>query len=361
MPPSPSTGFPEAESAAEFRDWPAGASPLEIGARVAAEFADAPFEHPDRPLHYAEVCTWYGALTFAARAGDPDLRERLIRKYDPLLQAEGSPRISTEAHVDHRVFGAVPLEIYRQTGDPRYLAPGKRLADAQWASPTPDGITAEARCWIDDMYMITLLQTQAARATGNPEYTDRAARAMAAYLDRLQQPNGLFVHAPDAPFYWSRGNGWMAAGAAELLRALPDPHPLRPRILAGFRRMTAALVPLQGADGMWRQLLDRPQAWPESSGTGMFAFAFVTGVQRGWLEREPFAAAARRAWLGLAARIDGGGRVTDVCAGTPKGHTAAYYLGRPRVTGDRHGQAPILWCASAFLRPQSAAPEGRPA
>jgi hypothetical protein len=34
---------------------------------------------------------------------------------------------------------------------------------------------------------------------------------MAAYLDRLQQTNGLFFHAPDSPFYWSRGNGWVAA------------------------------------------------------------------------------------------------------------------------------------------------------
>jgi unsaturated rhamnogalacturonyl hydrolase len=350
MSPSPSTGVPEAGSVAEFRDWPAGASPLEIGARVAAEFADGPFEHPDRPLHYAEVCTWYGALAFAELAGDSDLRERLIRKYDPFLAPEGAECISGEAHVDQRVFGAAPLEIYRQTQDPEYLAAGIRLADAQWADPTPDGISGEARYWIDDMYMITLLQTQAARATGKAEYTDRAARAMAAYLDRLQQPNGLFVHAPDAPFCWSRGNGWMAAGAAELLRALPDPHPLRPRILAGFRRMTAALVPLQGADGMWRQLLDRPEAWPESSGTGMFAFAFVTGVQRGWLARDPFAPAARRAWLGLAARIDTAGRVSGVCAGTPKGDTAEYYLARPRVTGDRHGQAPILWSASALLR-----------
>jgi unsaturated rhamnogalacturonyl hydrolase len=48
---------------------------------------------------------------------------------------------------------------------------------------------------------------------------------MSAYLDKLQQTNGLFYHAPDAPFYWSRGNGWVAAGMAELLRSLPENHP----------------------------------------------------------------------------------------------------------------------------------------
>jgi hypothetical protein len=27
-----------------------------------------------------------------------------------------------------------------------------------------------------------------------------------------------------------------------------------------------------------------------------------------------------------------------------------YYLDRAQLTGDLHGQAPLLWCASAFLR-----------
>ena len=30
--------------------------------------------------------------------------------------------------------------------------------------------------------------------------------------------------------------------------------------------------------------------------------------------------------------------------------TCDYYLDRERRTGDFHGQAPVLWCASALLR-----------
>jgi len=37
--------------------------------------------------------------------------------------------------------------------------------------------------------------------------------------------------------------------------------------------MMASLLKMQGDDGLWRQLLDHPEAWPETSGTGMFAFA----------------------------------------------------------------------------------------
>ena len=132
-------------------------------------------------------------------------------------------------HVDYSVSGAVPLEIYIASKHQQSLSLGLEFADAQWKSPNPDGLSGETRFWIDDMFMITILQVQAYRATGDTKYLDRAANEMVAYLDKLQQPNGLFYHAPDAPFFWGRGNGWVAAGMTELLRSLPKNHPQRAR------------------------------------------------------------------------------------------------------------------------------------
>ena len=346
-----------------FGDWPAGTSPREVGLRVAENFAARRFEFETNAQRkyviYPEVCAWYGSLTVARQTKDEDLRRRLTGKFDPLLTPEGSKRISPDAHVDYRVFGVVPLEIYMQTGDKRYLEIGRGLADRQWEKTTPDGITAEARYWIDDMYMITAVQVQAYRATGDRKYLDRAAQTMAAYLDRLQQPNGLFYHAPDSPFYWGRGNGWVAAGMTELLRSLPKNHPRRARILEGYRKMMASLLKYQGEDGLWRQLIDHPEAWAETSSTGMFTFAMITGVKEGWLPRKAYGPAARRAWLGLVKHIDGDANVTDVCVGTNKAALEVgpdldtqlkYYLARARRTGDLHGQAPVLWSATALLR-----------
>lgn len=334
----------------EFLDLPMGASPHPVGKQLAENFARRSFEYPDGFIVYPEVCTWYGALTLAQLTGDSDLRDRLVQKFDPLLTPKGARNISLQAHVDYRVFGAVPLELYLQTKIPAFLDLGRSLADRQWESTTPDGITTEARYWIDDMYMITMLQVQAWRATGESKYLDRAALAMVAYLEKLQQPNGLFLHAPDSPYYWSRGNGWMAAGMAELLRALPEQHPQRERILEGYRCMMKSLLDYQGEDGLWYQLLDDPESWHETSGTGMFTFALITGVKNKWLDDETYGAAVRRGWLGLVKCIDESGNVHDVCAGTPKGFSGEYYRDRPRITGDLHGQAPVLWSASALLR-----------
>ena len=325
----------------------------EVGTRLAENWVNRDFEFQSgkRPyVIYPEACTWYGALNVVKKTGDKDLRSRLVRKFDRFFTPDGAKAISANAHVDYRVIGIVPLELYIQTKDPRYLELGQGLADKQWDKTTDDGITAEARYWIDDMYMITAVQTQAYRATGDRKYLDRAAKTMAAYLDKLQQPNGLFFHAPDAQFYWGRGNGWQAAGMSELLLSLPKDHPLRGRILRGYTTMMASLLKYQGDDGMWRQLLDHPESWVETSGTGMFTFAMVTGVKQGWLPKKTYGPAARKAWLGLVQRIDKDANVTDVCEGTNKGFSVKYYMNRQRKTGDLHGQAAAWWSAMALLR-----------
>jgi unsaturated rhamnogalacturonyl hydrolase len=344
-------------------DWPAGASPREIGQRVAQNFASRPLGWQSDPkpkyVSYPEAVTWYGALVLADLTHDADLRSRLIQKFDALRTPEGMAHIAQSAHVDHRVVGAVPLEIFLLTGDSFSLAMGRSLADRQWENPTPDGITREARYWVDDMYMITLVQLQAYRATGDTMYLNRIARTMAAYLDSLQQPNGLLYHASDTPVYWGRGNGWAAAGMTELLRSMPAGHPLRAQILAGYRKMMAALVRNQSPEGLWRELIDKPEAWIETSGSGMFAFALVTGVREGWLEGAVYGLAARNAWIGLTRYLDADGNLREVCIGTNKASLVVgsdpalqyhYYMTRPRQTGDLHGQGPILWIAAALLR-----------
>jgi len=333
-----------------FADWPKGSSPQEVGKRVAEHFVAGP--HADSPtIHYAEIGTWYGALTFAQLTHDDGLRKELIARFDPLMpgRAEAALR-PIRHHVDDSIFGVVPLEIAIQTKDPKYLAEGKWWADRQWEKPAPDGLSAETRFWVDDMYMLTMLQIEAYRATGDRAYLDRDAKEIVAYLDKLQQPNGLFYHAPDVPFFWGRGDGWFAAGMAEMLRSLPQDHPQRARILAGYRSMMAALLKYQGKDGMWRQLIDHEEAWPESSSSAMFTFALITGVKNGWLEAETYGPAARKGWLAVVGYIDQNNDVTSVCAGTGKFNDLDYYLARPRRTGDLHGQAPILWAASALLR-----------
>ena len=348
-----------------FDNWLEGSSPNEAGTLVTNRFIES--DHgvygswtvPHIP--YFEVCTWYGGLTFANETSDNDLYDKLVDRFQSLFAIEEN-LLPPPTHVDYNVFGAVPLQIYLDRKDQKYFDIGIQYADSQWRIPTDstltsravrfmdDGYTWQTRLWIDDMYMITMVQAQAYRVTNDGLYLERAAKEMAMYLDSLQQPNGLFYHSTNAPFFWGRGNGWMAAGMTELLRVLPKDNQYYDRILRGYNNMMNTLLAFQAESGAWRQLIDDADAWEESSSTGMFTFAMITGVKNGWLDQSRFGEAARKGWLRLVKFINEDGDVTEVCEGTGTGNSRQYYIDRKRNIGDMHGQAPVLWCATALLR-----------
>jgi unsaturated rhamnogalacturonyl hydrolase len=321
-------------------------TPASVGSRVADAYLKRPEVVPIRArdyggVHYADVASAYGALRLAEKTGDAALRQRVIARE---AQARALPQ--NLRHVDVSIFGAWPLEIARQTGDRDALARGLAIADGQWQAIGDDGLTTQARYWIDDVWMIGALQIQAYRATRDTKYLDRAALMARRYIDRLQQPGGLFFHGPEANFYWSRGNGWVAAGFAEILTDLPATHPERAAVEAGYRKMMAALLANQASDGMWRQLIDHPESWKETSGTAMFGFAMARGVRLGILTDPAYARAYKRAWTALVPYVQADGQVTEICVGTNKANNLAHYLNRPRATGDLHGQAAVLWFAA---------------
>ena len=240
------------------------------------------------------------------------------------------PRTENNA-VDYNIFGAVPLHIYyikKQRGAAeadikKYLDLGLRYADQQWELPDDpkyteklpnakkwhdQGYSYQTRLWIDDMFMITALQSQAYLATGDEKYIERAAKEMILYLDELPGENGVFYHAPTAKFFWARGNGWMAVGMPEMLRMLPKSakyDTYRSRILTEYKKMMATLSAYQYDSGLWGQLIypNQGDMWEETSGSAMFTYAMILGVKNGWLDEKTY---------GTVARTDAGIRA-DVC------------------------------------------------
>jgi len=343
---------------AYLHDWPADADPARVGAQLAANFAG---DDPAGSKHYKLACAWYGALDVAALLRDPVLLDRLVAMYAP-YRGSHAGLLTGPGHVDENVFGIVPLEIAVLTGDAGLRTEGLAIADHQQAR-----IGDQKRFAIDDMFMVTALQVQAWRASGETKYLDLAAETMVEYLDALQQDDGLFFHHADFRHKWARGNGWVAAGMTELLRELPPDHPRYPAIRGGYARMMRGLEAHQirtgdGA-GLWRQIIDSddPRNWPETSGSAMFTYALATGVRYGWLDAASYGPVARAGWLALVERLTPDGRLRDVSdwayrpASHPGGSSYAgdeenYYFERNRLTGDNHGQAPMLWSAAALLR-----------
>ena len=141
--------------------------------------------------------------------------------------------------------------------------------------------------------------------------------------------------------HWGRANGWAFLAQALVLDRLPEEHPLRDRLLQLFRKRVENIIAYQDAQGMWHQLLDKPDSYPETSCTAMFVAAIAHGVNKGWLDSS-FASVALQGWKAVCSQITPEGHVKNVCMGTGISRDLPFYYNRPAPLNDAHGLGAVV-------------------
>jgi rhamnogalacturonyl hydrolase YesR len=308
---------------------------LELGEQYGREF--------DRP--------WYiEALALRAQLALGRLEE--VRKLvEPYVNGEKDSlaRPNSLVMAGHLIFG----DLARATGDPRYVAMVRKVADLGFDE---NGEMLESMPYhgeySDSVFMGTVSLAQAGALTGERKYFDMAVRHLE-FMQRLDlRPDGLYRHQPINDAAWGRGNGFAALGIALVLSDLPRDHPAFGAVLESYRALMAALLPYQNRDGLWRNVVNVPGAYPEFSGTAMIGFAMQRGVERGWLENEDaYRAAVARAWDAVNARSGPGGTFIDVCESTANVKTLEGYLEREAILGpDPRAGAMAMIFATELMR-----------
>jgi len=208
--------------------------------------------------------------------------------------------------------------------------------------------------WCDDLYMACPFLVRWSQYTGDSRYLDDAAQQIIHQAALLQDTDGVWYHAyylaehRRSTVKWGRANGWVVVALAEVLSALPPDHPARAQLLAILQKDYAGLKPLQASSGMWRQVLDHPELWEETSCTAMFAYGFARAAHRGWIE--PGAVdVARRAFTGISAQVMPDGSVNGTCIGTGIGPDLAFYVARKRPPDDLHGRGVVQLAGAEIL------------
>jgi unsaturated rhamnogalacturonyl hydrolase len=194
--------------------------------------------------------------------------------------------------------------------------------------------------WSDSLFMDVPILAMAGALTGERRYFDMAARHVAFMQQIVLRTDGLYRHQASANAAWGRGNAFAALGLALTLSAFPKEHADYPRLLASYRAHMTALARFQDENGMWRNVIDRPGAYPEYSATAMMATAILRGIRNGWIDRETFEPLVQKAWKAILARTGEEGRLVDVCESTgTRGLTDDGYLRRAAILGrdDRGG------------------------
>ena len=301
--------------------------------------------YPGTPsISYIPALAWVHTLRVADMDGDATLRDKVMEEVNPWLSGEQplfGNRISFAALAGTMIFSEL-TGLPGEDGEAaaRLATEGVALAAAE----TAPGMPEHASGWSDDFFLGTIAAVRA----GDPEGLAAAVRLVTTTAARLQQPNGLFHHDADAPTAWGRGNGFGALGLAELLTVLPADHPDREAVLDIHRRHLAGMRDQQAPDGMWRQIVDVPGSYRETSVTAMTLTAMARGIRLGWLD-DSYRPTVDRAWRALLAHVDADGTLVDVCFSTGAGPTRRHYLDRPAVNGaDDRGGAMVLGAALEY-------------
>ena len=314
--------------------------PLDVARLMARRYPGTP------SISYIPALAWVHTLRVAAMDDDASLREKVMTEVRPWLSGEQAlfgDRVSYAAIAGTMIFSEIArLSDAGAAGDAaaRLAAEGVALAAAE----TSPGEGEHASGWSDDFFLGTIAAVRA----GDEDGLASAVRLVLATADRLQQPNGLFHHDADAPTAWGRGNGFGALGVSELLTVLPGDHPDRATILDIHRRHLEGMRAQQAPDGMWRQIVDLPGSYRETSVTAMTLTAMARGIRHGWLD-DSYRPIVDRAWRALLAHVADDGTLVDVCFSTGAGPTERHYLDRPAVSGaDDRGGAMVLGAALEY-------------
>ena len=219
----------------------------------------------------------------------------------------------------------------------------------------PDGtLSRGASLWADDLYMSCPFLARWSVYTFDDKYINDAAQQIINQSKRLQDKDGLWYHGwfddqqKTSSCKWGRANGWSIVSQVEVLSYLPENHPDRTQLLTILRKHIDGLKRVQSPSGMWRQLLDRPDFWEETSCTAMFTYAIARACNRGWIPKENMKV-AEKGFRALKTRIALDGTVIGTCIGTNIGTTPDFYFTRAQPVNDEHGQGAILLAGAELM------------
>lgn len=292
-----------------------------------ARLSDQPLHVPPRSQRGALSANWIAAtfligLGRLARVSDVPFTRNYLRSvaehYNFGLLGAWSPRNMLDA--DNLAIGELYQELHARSGEAGEIAPLRQRLD--WTLPHLQVKPAPPRLvwwWCDALFMAPPVYARMTAQTGDERYLRAADEQWWRVFERLwSREHGLFFRDErfitrktrhGKPVFWGRGNGWVVAGLARLLDAMPANWPSRPRYIEVFKTMMASLARLQREDGLWPTSLldDNDPPGPESTGSAFYTYAMAWGINHGLLDRDAWLPRATRAWAGLARLIQPNG------------------------------------------------------
>ena len=206
---------------------------------------------------------------------------------------------------DYQICFQTYADLYGIQPDTIKITRAREVMEHQMITPNND-----YWWWADGLYMVMPVMTKMYQATGNPLYLEKLNEYLT-YADSVMYDPEEGLYYRDAKYvypnhkslngkkdFWARGDGWVLAGYAKVLKDLPADAPHRDKYEARFKRMAEAVAAAQQPEGYWtRSMLDAEHApGPETSGTAFFTYGLLWGMNNGLLDAETYKPVTDKSW-----------------------------------------------------------------
>jgi rhamnogalacturonyl hydrolase YesR len=216
---------------------------------------------------------------------------------------------------DHVLFGdwqvcfQTYIDLYHLAPDSNKIARAREVMEYEMS--TSDN---KYWWWADGLYMVMPVMTKLYKVTGNPLYLEKlneyflyAKSIMYDEESKLFYRDAKYVYPKHKSLngkkdFWARGDGWVFAGLAKVLKDIPKDSKYRPLFLQHYQDMAKEIIKCQQPDGYWtRSMLDPQHApGPETSGTAFFTYGLLWGINNGYLKEKTYLPAALKGWQYLS-------------------------------------------------------------
>ena len=113
--------------------------------------------------------------------------------------------------------------------------------------------------------------------------------------------------------YWGVGNGWSAAGMTRVIKMLPESMSTEKKMLIGYvRDLIDGCLKYLRADGMFHNVVNKPETFPEVNLSQMMCYSIFRGVAAGYLDKS-YLKPTEIMRKAANDRVDKLGYVHDVC------------------------------------------------
>jgi unsaturated rhamnogalacturonyl hydrolase len=215
------------------------------------------------------------------------------------------------------------LETARKIGD-WMLNEALRTREGAFEHTVTENASFPEQVWADTLFMAVLFLARLAKLTGESAYAKEAESQLLLHLRLLQDSEtGVLFHGWNcaagnhmSSARWTRANTWVVLACPWICGELASLIEIPTEIVQRYRQLAAGLRNYQGADGLWPTVLDRPDFYPETSGSAGIAAGWLAGMRIGWLD-DTYRNPVNQALKGVLAQISPDGTVNGVSGGTP--------------------------------------------